>query len=231
MPLAAHGRNMISTCKHSGCDLPHLAKGLCHRHYRRWVQSGKPSLSTTLNLDAICLVPFCKQPQSHGGLCTKHKSIYQVTTLGNIEKRCATCKQMKPLKEFHSFSRSKPDWYKSYCIPCEREYMIAWDKKNLHRSNASHKKTRDRLRDMVLNGYGHKCACCGESRMEFLAIDHKNNDGNHERRKMGTNYLIKTRRKIVRENFPDTYQLLCHNCNCAKGFFGYCPHEKERATT
>lgn len=22
-------------------------------------------------------------------------------------------------------------------------------------------------------------------------------------------------------------RVLCHNCNCAHGFYGYCPHEKE----
>ena len=26
----------------------------------------------------------------------------------------------------------------------------------------------------------------------------------------------------------DGYQLLCHNCNCAKGWYGACPHTEER---
>ena len=30
--------------------------------------------------------------------------------------------------------------------------------------------------------------------------------------------------------FPkDKYRLLCHNCNQSMGWYGYCPHQKEKA--
>lgn len=34
--------------------------------------------------------------------------------------------------------------------------------------------------------------------------------------------------KAKSENYPDKYTVLCFNCNCAKGAFGFCPHELEK---
>lgn len=70
----------------------------------------------------------------------------------------------------------------------------------------------------IIEGYGGKCACCDESSIEFLTIDHINNDN-----KSGG----KLYRWLIKNNFPkENYQILCYNCNYAKGFFGYCPHNK-----
>jgi hypothetical protein len=34
---------------------------------------------------------------------------------------------------------------------------------------------------------------------------------------------------VIKQGFPkDRFRLLCHNCNCARGYYGYCPHEKEK---
>lgn len=79
----------------------------------------------------------------------------------------------------------------------------------------------------VIEAYGWKCNCCDENRYEFLTVDHTNNDGvaERERTKQGTG--TKLYRWLVKNNFPkEGYQLLCYNCNCSKGFFGYCPHNK-----
>ncbi len=85
--------------------------------------------------------------------------------------------------------------------------------------------TKERLREQVFSHYGKKCKCCGEERIEFLSIDHVEGGGNQHRREVG-NY-INLYRWIVKNDFPATIQILCFNCNLAKGFFGYCPHEKE----
>jgi predicted restriction endonuclease len=82
-----------------------------------------------------------------------------------------------------------------------------------------------RIRDKVLVHYGSKCACCGETIPEFLTIDHINNDGASHRRKLlksgGSLY-----RWIIKNNFPPDLQILCWNCNCSKGHYGICPHER-----
>ena len=77
------------------------------------------------------------------------------------------------------------------------------------------------------------CNCCGEnSHIEFLALDHiggkRQMDSESELVKLGYSSKFKSAQLtawIIRNNFPDGFQILCHNCNSAKGFYGKCPHE------
>lgn len=81
-----------------------------------------------------------------------------------------------------------------------------------------------RLRVAALNRYSNndpKCACCGERTYEFLAIDHINGNGKEHRQQVGNSNIYNALRK---EGYPEGYQVLCHNCNSAKGFYGRCPH-------
>lgn len=77
---------------------------------------------------------------------------------------------------------------------------------------------------MILAAYGPRCACCGESRQQFLTLDHVNGDGAAERGARGTNLPVKRRLAalVKRGEIPTTYQLLCYNCNCARGARGWC---------
>lgn len=82
-----------------------------------------------------------------------------------------------------------------------------------------------RMRDRVIDGYGGRCTCCGESERAFLAIDHIYNDGAAERARLkmtsGQWY-----RWLVSMGCPrDRYRLLCHCCNEARAYYGHCPHE------
>ena len=97
-------------------------------------------------------------------------------------------------------------------------------------------------RATVLLGYSKRhsnskvpcCNCCGEnSFVEFLAIDHiagkYKMDSIPELVKIGYSSKLKDYRLIdwlIDNNFPDGFQILCHNCNMAKGVYGKCPHEK-----
>ena len=90
------------------------------------------------------------------------------------------------------------------------------------------RKYTKKLREIILNHYGWKCSCpnCPEKNPIFLTIDHKNNDGYKDKMKSGHRYGgSNLYRKIIKENFPDTYQVLCWNCNCGKrSNGGICPH-------
>jgi len=66
-----------------------------------------------------------------------------------------------------------------------------------------------------------KCACCAESIYEFLCLDHIDGGGNTHRKALGSRYIYSW---IITQGFPLGYQVLCHNCNQAKGFYGLCPH-------
>ena len=85
-----------------------------------------------------------------------------------------------------------------------------------------------RLKWEVVTALGGKCACCGESEPEFLTVDHINGDGAAHRKKVtGTTRAssIMVYKDIKRQGFPRTvYRVLCFNCNCAIGCWGYCPH-------
>ena len=101
---------------------------------------------------------------------------------------------------------------KRYCAICTKIKSIA------------SRKQKARMRKRAIDGYGGRCACCNESTLQFLVIDHKHNDGAFERRVYG---LIgdKIYAYIVRNNFPDKYQVLCYNCNNARAHYGRCPHQ------
>ena len=83
-----------------------------------------------------------------------------------------------------------------------------------------------RRREQVLNAYGHQCKCCGVGEFEFLAIDHVNNDGVERRKEHGSGQQFIG--WLIKHEFPEEFQVLCHNCNMAKGFYGQCPHMKDK---
>lgn len=144
------------------------------------------------------------------------------------DRKMGTCKDCRKI--------STNLWYKN-----NRERMRRLQKeyreKNLEKVLEIEKKSREKNRESRLNrmrqyyfnlrnelfeAYGNKCACCGEIRREFFAVDHILGGGTAEKRKLGTRPLY---RKIKAEGFPkDKYQILCHNCNMSLGFYGYCPH-------
>jgi hypothetical protein len=80
------------------------------------------------------------------------------------------------------------------------------------------------LKKKIINGYGDKCACCGENNLLFLTIDHINCDGAEERKSEGYNQ-DKFYNSLIDNNFPNQYQLLCYNCNLCRGFYGKCYHQ------
>lgn len=85
---------------------------------------------------------------------------------------------------------------------------------------------RLRYTSMIFNHYGNKCNCCGENNIMFLTVDHINNDGYKEKRSSGSRYTGRNLyKKIIDSGFPNTYQILCMNCNFGKHRnHGICPH-------
>lgn len=82
------------------------------------------------------------------------------------------------------------------------------------------------LRREVISAYGGVCNCCGESRDEFLSIDHVGNNGAIHRKKIGSGFY----RWLKKNGFPkNDFQCLCMNCNFGKRMNGgVCPHVKLR---
>jgi len=73
-----------------------------------------------------------------------------------------------------------------------------------------------------MNHYGGRCACCGINDLDVLSIDHINGGGRKQHQKEGPLRYNKLRR----QGYPEGYQVLCMNCNQAKGIYGLCPHHQ-----
>jgi len=72
------------------------------------------------------------------------------------------------------------------------------------------------------------CTCCGESRLEFLTLDHLVDRRHDNGVRVGGNRMGQTLYSwLIRMNFPPGFRVQCYNCNCARGARGYCPHELE----
>lgn len=108
----------------------------------------------------------------------------------------------KRLKQIKEWAKNNPESRSKYCV--------SW---------------RWKLRMEIINAYGGECVCCHENIPEFLQIDHINNDGYKMRKEKKQLVGGSLYRWLKINNYPkDNFQLLCGNCNFAKGHFGGCPH-------
>lgn len=192
-------------CTINGCVAYRIARGLCDKHYQRLRRNGDP-------------------------LIEDHPRFNE-----DWDGRCIACK--KKDGPFPVGRRSGHGEYKSRrCMPCYAKVSLKWRNNNLEKAReiarrSANKRNRE-LRQLILEAYGRKCACCGEAEEIFLALDHKNNDGSKHRRLLGSSGVNrgvgnKVYVWVVKNKFPSTFQLLCHNCNWAKSRGG-CPHKKKR---
>lgn len=86
---------------------------------------------------------------------------------------------------------------------------------------------RQITRDKVFNYYCRgniRCNCCGETEVKFLTVDHieGRKKWNHDHNMTGYSLWI----WLVHHNFPIGFQILCMNCNWAKGKYDICPHKE-----
>ena len=133
-------------------------------------------------------------------------------------QKCTKCNLIKTLDEFYKRKDRKNHTHRTICKNCVSKYM----KDNAERN----KKHKQKFRLEILQHYSKSetpfCNCCKENTIEFLAIDHINNNGAEHRKTIGNNVQIAY--WLKKHNYPEGFQILCHNCNMAKGFYGQCPH-------
>jgi len=160
------------------------------------------------------------------------------------KKRCRRCRKVKPAAAYWKNKAAAGLGLQTYCKVCVTEYnreRRAQDPARYQRySRESYQRHAEKkrayarargrkLREEVLHHYGGEhpaCACCGEDTFQFLALDHIHGNGAQERKKYGLNYAHGI--GLKRRGFPPGFQILCHNCNLAKGFYGVCPHVREQ---
>lgn len=92
------------------------------------------------------------------------------------------------------------------------------------------KQHREKLKREVFEAYGGCfCACCGESEIMLLALDHINNDGFKHRKRNRKLTGRETYYWAINNGFPAVLQVLCASCNWGKHVNGgECPHVTTR---
>lgn len=127
----------------------------------------------------------------------------------------------------------------------QAEKARKWRAENRERFKATQKRAYDKVRLEILTHYSGgipKCACCGESGLPFLTIDHIDGKGADHRREIGmvqgtalqtANQKIKVNIGgnglpywLKKNNYPEGFQILCANCNFAKRQKPICPHQE-----
>lgn len=145
--------------------------------------------------------------------CSECRKIYQKKWYIKNKER-----HLKVLREYRRKNRQKFNKIANNYYWKNREIIS-------ERKKASIK----RLKLEVLFHYGSnppKCACCGETIIEFLTIDHIFKRGDEHRKKIkrfGSSFY----QWLKQNGFPDGYQVLCWNCNWGKTIKdgGICPHK------
>lgn len=127
--------------------------------------------------------------------------------------------------------KAKKRAYAKVYYETHKEKIFKRDNNRKQEIRSVKEKYRQNFKDRVFNHYGVFCACCGETEIEFLTIDHINNNGSMHRKEVG---IIgggsEFYRWLTENSFPEGFQTLCMNCNFAKGKTnnnGVCPHQKK----
>lgn len=133
-------------------------------------------------------------------------------------KTCRKCKQSFPFDAEHFPENCQhPFGLRAICRACRNEIM-----------RPDSRKRTQTIRLEVLTHYSGgtpKCACCAETVLQFLALDHLEGSSQADYRQFGNscNYFSHLRKS----GFPKGFQVLCHNCNESKAHYGYCVHRPE----
>lgn len=109
-------------------------------------------------------------------------------------------------------------------LEVERRSAKQWRQKSKDRLRLKARDYRARIRGLVFDALGNTCICCGETRPEFLSIDHIHGGGRKHRAALGGGgtefYMWLWRRGCPKADF----RILCMNCNFASRGGRACPH-------
>lgn len=144
-------------------------------------------------------------------------------------KTCRTCEISKPITDFGR-NVNFHDGINIHCKICtnarnresyqkfidrRREDTRNWQKNNATWRRSYVNKKYKEMKKEIIQAYGGQCATCGFDDPRALCIDHVEGGGIQERKKTTPASFL---RKIIKNNFPPEYQVLCANCNQIKAF-------------
>lgn len=158
---------------------------------------------------------------------------------------CPTCKIAKSeTAEFFRRCRSRSCGFSGICKTCQDSKTEDYDRLHPEKKKIRSAKYKRRLRKNdpqryreivkrcerkikteMVEAYGGKCSCCGETEFDFLTLEHLNRDGKAHRDEVGQGIAIW--RDLKRRGWPkEGYTIYCWNCNMATSRGAICPHKR-----
>jgi hypothetical protein len=162
----------------------------------------------------------CREPVIPGQtLCQKHRDDQAKRTAAGREAYAPRQKEVSKA----CYEKAKAE---GICTQCHDKPAVPGnvhceDCKQYH-SGTSQQRNEAR-RKLVLEKYDNKCACCPETIIDRLEIDHIAGGGNEHRREIGRSGLYAW---LIKNNFPPGYQALCASCHLEKTKKGFCSHQR-----
>lgn len=130
-------------------------------------------------------------------------------------KVCLECGREKPI---HTFGTSKN-------MQVQRSGKVVVRRKNICQACFSARQ-RARLKFEMLQEFDFKCQCCGERHPDLLSLHHVTGKG----RELGNRASMKEHWFAKKHGWnKEHFGVLCYNCNCARQYFGTCPHERNES--
>jgi len=145
--------------------------------------------------------------------------------------KCSICKNKNKDGTLAEISKCRACWNeraRDYYLRNKeklKERTRLWKRNNREKVIEDSKRYRGELKIDALKAYSNgkvECACCGEKEIDFLCLDHIDNNGSQERRErkygLGTSFL----KWLKKNNYPRNarLQVLCFNCNMSKRIQG-----------
>lgn len=154
-------------------------------------------------------------------ICTRKPAVPPLKMCDNCAK-----KQREHARKWHKNKKLKAREL-NLCVKCAKNKPTMGKLCDHCRSLRikSARARRLRLKLEVFKAYGGPhCACCGQSILGFLTLDHINNDGAAHRKKVPGTELYEW---VKDNNFPPGFRVLCYDCNIgrSKTEGNICPHK------
>lgn len=246
-------RKARSICSVENCGHRINQKSLCNKHFR---EQFPEEYENTLNLRSQkkCSIEICDNKVRMFGLCLPHlrekypdryEEILKYNR-GRLDYRreherckvsdCDKAISRKGLCKAH-LREFEPEYLEQYYDGIRKRRYDRYHSDEEYRQRQlalkkiQNKKMYPIYKKQAIAHYSNgtmKCMCpdCDENRLQFLTIDHINGGGNKHKTEIKNRNIY---RWLAINNFPSkpALQVLCYNCNCARGNRGKCPvHEQ-----
>ena len=140
-----------------------------------------------------------RRPSGKDAYCKQCRAVYRILHPMTKQAQSEANKRYR-LKNREKCRARQKSWRDKNKEHCRQTNGILRRKYNLQ------------LKTALLEAYGKSCACCNESNVGFLSIDHINGGGRQHRRDIkvtGTSFY----KWLKDNNYPPGYRVLCPNCN------------------